>query len=141
MQLAGSYLYIPVSHLNNAAAWYTKHFSFRVYKEDALFIELRSESGVRIMLIPNEEGIYSHMHYSTGTQAVYGFVVMNIHEVYQELKDAGIQVTAITDYEGLSFKFYDPDQNMIELWGDYPQVGWTVFESLNKNNSNRRSIQ
>lgn len=25
---------------------------------------------------------------------------------------------------------YDPDRNIIELWGDYPDVGWTIFEPL-----------
>lgn len=130
MSIYSSYLYIPVSDLRRSAEWYHTHFGFRVVKEDVLFLELRSEFGVRVMLIMNEPGIHSHMNYSTGTQAAYGFVVHNIHEIYQELSASGIEVSTTTDYQGNSFKFHDPDGNMIELWGDYPEVGWTTFERV-----------
>lgn len=132
MSIFSSYSYIPVSDLKRSAEWYNQHFGFQVVKEDALFLELRSEFGVRVMLIMNEPGITSHMNYSTGTQAAYGFVVHNIHEIYQKLTSLGIEVTSMTDYEGSSFKFYDPDRNIIELWGDYPEVGWTTFERIDE---------
>lgn len=132
MSIFSSYLYIPVSDFKRSAEWYKQHFGFRVVKEDALFLELRSEFGVRVMLIMNEPSIHSHMDYSTGTQAAYGFVVPNIHEIYQELASSGVEVMSMTDYEGTSFKFYDPDRNIIELWGDYPEIGWTTFERIDE---------
>ncbi|UNK16982.1 VOC family protein [Paenibacillus sp. N3/727] len=130
MQVMGSYIYIPVSDLRLSAEWYKENFGLITVKEDDLYLELRSASGVRVMLIDNEQNITSHMNYSTGTQAAYGFVIHNITEVFRDLVAKGIEVTPITDYQGLSFKFFDPDRNIIELWGDYPDVGWTIFEPL-----------
>ncbi|BBH24343.1 hypothetical protein Back11_56880 [Paenibacillus baekrokdamisoli] len=134
MQVINSYIYIPVSNLQASASWYNKHLEFKKFKEDKLFLELRSDTGVRIILIDNDDcKVTSHMNYSNGTQAAYGFIVSDINEAYQQLIESGIQVSHITDYVGLSFKLHDPDGNIIELWSDYPKsTGWTIFEPLNK---------
>jgi len=115
-----SYQYIPVSNLQNSAEWYAKHFGFKVIVEDPLYLELRTESGIRIMLIPKENNITSHMNYSNGPQAAYGFVVSNVDAVYKKLIEQGVEVGKISNYQGTSFGFQDPDGNVIELWGDYP---------------------
>lgn len=75
MQLICGYHYIPVSNLQSSAEWYATHLGFKVVVEDPLYLELRTESGIRIMLIPNENKITSHMKYANGPQAAYGFVV------------------------------------------------------------------
>ncbi|MBD2870269.1 VOC family protein [Paenibacillus arenilitoris] len=134
MQILGSYSYIPVSNLQEAARWYGKHLGLRVVREDELFLELRSASGVRVLLIGNDDArVTFHMNDSTGTQASYGFVVPDLREAHRQLAESGITVGSVTDYEALSFKFHDPDGNIVELWSDYPDpaAGWTVFEPLN----------
>jgi catechol 2,3-dioxygenase-like lactoylglutathione lyase family enzyme len=124
LQINMSYQYIPVSNLQQAAEWFTEHLGFKLALEDPICLELRTETGVRIFLIPNDEGrVTSQMNYSNGVQASYGFTVSDdIPSLYQQFKDKGIEVGKLTDYQGLSFKFYDPDGNTIELWGDYPKV-------------------
>ncbi|MDQ8738981.1 VOC family protein [Paenibacillus sp. LHD-38] len=122
MQLNTSYQYIPVTNLQQALKWYSEHLGFKLAVEDPICLELRTESGVRVFLIPNDEGkVTSHMNYANGVQATYGFTVAeDIHSLYQQFKDKGIKVGKLSDYQGLSFKFFDPDGNAIELWGDYP---------------------
>lgn len=120
MQVRNSYHYIPVSNLQQSAAWYKEHLGFEVVHEDPIFLELRAESGARIILIPNEKGITSHMNYPNGAQAAYGFVVTDIEAIYQQFVDKGIKVGEISNYVGTSFAFHDLDGNVIELWSDYP---------------------
>jgi catechol 2,3-dioxygenase-like lactoylglutathione lyase family enzyme len=121
MQITGSYQYIPVSNLQKARDWYVDNLGFKTVHEDPIFLELRTESGVRIILIPNEGNpITAHMNYPNGTQAAYGFMVSDIEAVYQQLTDKGIKVGKMSNYAGASFKFEDPDGNVIELWSDYP---------------------
>lgn len=125
MIITSSYHYIPVSNLQQSRDWYTEHLGFRTVKEDPLFLELQTASGVRIMLISNGGNITSHMNYPSGTQAAYGFTVSDIDLVYQEFINKGIKVGKITEYAGKSFGFHDPDGNIIEVWSDYPErVVW-----------------
>lgn len=121
MQITSSYHYIPVSNLQRSKDWYTEHLGFKIVMEDPIFLELRTDSGVRIMLIPNNGNITSHMNYPNGTQAAYGFVVSDIESVYQQFINKGIKVGKLTKYAGMSFKFHDPDGNILELWSDYPK--------------------
>lgn len=122
MRLKNSYIYIPVRDLQRALNWYSEHLGFRLVVEDPFCTEIRSESGVRAFLIHNDAGnVTSQMHYRNGIQAAYGFTVdEDIPTLYGQLRDKGIRVGELTDYQGLSFKFFDPDGNAIELWGDYP---------------------
>ncbi|MFC5652197.1 VOC family protein [Paenibacillus solisilvae] len=122
MQIKSSYLYIPVSDLYKSANWYKEHLGFEIVVEDPIYLELRTESGVRVMLIPNEDQVKSHMNYSNGPQASYGFIVSDIGVMYKELKEKGIQVNRISEYAGTSFGFHDPDGNILELWSDYPSA-------------------
>lgn len=119
MKITSSYQYIPVSDLQKAREWYSKLFGFETVIEDSIFMELKTESGVRIMLIPNGYTVTSHMKYPSGTQAAYGFTISNVESVYQQFIDSGIKVGKLTNYAGMSFKFEDPDGNIIELWSDY----------------------
>jgi len=120
MQITSSYIYIPVSNLELAAKWYEEHLEFNVVKVDPIFLELRTESRVRVMLIPNEKNIMSHMNYANGPQATYGFTVSDIMSAYNYLVSKGIRVRKISNYDGTSFGFQDLDGNIIELWSDSP---------------------
>jgi catechol-2,3-dioxygenase len=120
VKLLGGYHYIPVSNLYQSSEWYSKHLGFQVVFEDPLYLELKSESGIRIMLITDEGKVRSHMTYSTGPQAAHGFIVSNIESIYQDFIDKGIKVNKMSNYQGLSFGFSDPDGNIIELWSDNP---------------------
>ncbi len=121
MQIRNSYLYIPVSNLIRSSNWYCEHLGFKVHYEDSLFMELRTETGVRTILISNENGITSHMNYQNGVQAAYGFIVSDIITAYQNLVDKGIKVGQISEYAGKSFSFQDIDGNVLEFWSDYLQ--------------------
>jgi len=120
MKLESGYHYISVSNLKRSTEWYSKHLGFHLKFEDPLYVELRSESGIRIMLILNEDHVVSHMTYSNGPQASHGFIVSDIEGAYQELMEMGVEVNRISNYQGRSFGFHDLDGNIIELWSDYP---------------------
>ena len=51
MRLLHGYHYIPVSDLKKSAEWYSKHLGFQTVIEDPLYFELRSVSGIRILLL------------------------------------------------------------------------------------------
>jgi len=122
VQIISNYQYIPVSNLKLVSEWYIENLGFEIVFEDPIFIELRTLSGVRIILIPNDEGkVTSHMNYSNGSQSTYGFTVSDIYAIYQQFKEKGIEVGELSDYQGLSFGFNDPDGNKIEIWSDYPK--------------------
>lgn len=120
MQVLGGYYYIPVSNLQQTGDWYKEHLGFSIVKEDPTYLELRTESGVRILLLPNEDQLTSHMKFPNGPQAAYGFTVSDIDALYQQFVDRGIQVGKLFNYAGKSFSFHDPDGNVIELWSDHP---------------------
>ncbi|WP_186327356.1 VOC family protein [Paenibacillus sp. Y412MC10] len=122
MELLSGYIYIPVTNLERSEAWYAKYLHFETAFEDPLYVEMRSTTGIRIMLIVSEEAVNSQMTYSNGPQAAYGFVVPDIDQARQWLMDHGIEVRRISNYQGKSFGFYDPDGNIIELWSDYPKA-------------------
>lgn len=73
--LIRSYIYIPVADLEKAASWYEKILDFNVIHRDSLYFDMRTDNGVRIMLIPSEKNTTSQMQYSTGQQPAYGFCV------------------------------------------------------------------
>jgi catechol 2,3-dioxygenase-like lactoylglutathione lyase family enzyme len=118
----GGYIYIPVTNLERSVEWYAKYLHFETAFEDPLYVEMRSTTGIRIMLIVSEETVNSQMTYSSGPQAAYGFIVPDIDQARQWLMDHGIEVRRISNYQGKSFGFYDPDGNIIELWSDYPKA-------------------
>ncbi|MBP1996244.1 VOC family protein [Paenibacillus eucommiae] len=115
--IKSAYLTIPVSNLQSSANWYGEHFGFKIVTEDSIFLELMTESGVRILFQHNDHNINSHMTYSGGTlQSAYGFIVSDAELLYKEFIDKGINVGELFDYQGKSFSFYDPDGNYIEVW-------------------------
>lgn len=114
--LKSSYLAIPVTDIQTAAEWYGKHFGFKVVTEDPIFLELLTESGVRICLSQHEMKVNSHINLPDGPFPVQGFIVLDAASVYQELKNDGVEVGEFFDYQGKSFSFYDPDRNFIEVW-------------------------
>lgn len=122
MELLSGYIYIPVTNLERSVEWYAKYLHFETAFEDPLYVEMRSTTGIRILLIVSEEAVNSQMTYSNGPQAAYGFVVPDIDQARQWLMDHGIEVRRISNYQGKSFGFYDPDGNIIELWSDYPKA-------------------
>nr|WP_145160527.1 VOC family protein [Paenibacillus terrae] len=122
MKLLNGYFYIPVTNLARSVEWYAKYLHFETAFEDPLYVEMRSTTGIRILLIVSEEAVNSQMTYSNGPQAAYGFVVPDIDQARQWLMDHGIEVRRISNYQGKSFGFYDPDGNIIELWSDYPKA-------------------
>jgi hypothetical protein len=94
MQINNSYQYIPVSNLQRAAEWFSENLGFKLVVEDPICLELRTESGVRIFLVPNDEGkVTSHMNFSNGVQASYGFTVYDdIPSLYQQFIAKGIRL-------------------------------------------------
>ena len=116
MQLSNSYLYIPVSDFDKSVEWYQDVLDFKLKLSDPIYRDLKSQSGIRIMLIERRDNINSQMMYDTGAQASYGFMVKNIEGIRTELLSKGVKVTEIGDYQGKSFSFFDPDDNKIEIW-------------------------
>ena len=116
MKLINSYLYIPVSDFNRSVEWYQDVLGFKLKLSDPIYRDLKSQSGIRIMLIERRDNINSQMMYDTGAQASYGFKVKNIVNIRSELISKGVRVTEIGDYQGKSFSFFDLDDNKIEIW-------------------------
>ena len=116
MELLGGYIYIPVSDFSEAIKWYNDILGFELVFCDPLYRELRSWSGIRVMLIERRGGINSHMMYDTGAQASYGFSVNDIESIHSELISKGVEAKKIGEYQGKPFSFSDPDGNILELW-------------------------
>lgn len=101
IQLKHAYLTIPVSNLQQSAAWYGEHFGFKVVTEDSLYLELVNESGVRILFQQNEHRLNSHFKYPDGTlQSSYGFIVADAESAYNDLVEHGVKVGKFFDYQG-----------------------------------------
>ena len=116
MELLNGYIYIPVSDFKKAAEWYKNILGFVTVFTDPLYYELRTPSGIRVMLIERRDGVNSHMMYDTGAQPAYGFSVPNAEAAYNELISKNVEVGKISLYQGKSFGFYDTDGNKIEIW-------------------------
>ena len=116
MKLLSGYVYIPVSDFDEAAKWYNAILGFELVFIDPLYRELRSPSGIRIILIERRGEINSHMMYDTGAQASYSFSVNDIEGIHSELASKGVKTKKISEYQGKSFSFLDMDGNIIELW-------------------------
>ena len=114
--LIDSYVYIPVRDLERAADWYEKNLEFRLIYKDSLYYDMRTENGVKIMLIPTEGNMTSQMQYSTGQQPAYGFCVDAFDAIKAKLEKNRVKIGEVFDYFGRSFSFYDLDGNKIELW-------------------------
>lgn len=112
MNLLGSYQYVYVSNLKRSADWYEEYLGFKLWREDPYFLDLRTDSGIRILLVEQE---------NPNTQLDYGFVTSDVHSIYRRLKEKEIKVSEMTNYVGDSFRFHDPDGNLIEMWSDYPE--------------------
>ena len=126
MELINGYCYIPVSDIEKAAEWYKKIFGFKTVNtvnsvnKDPYYYELRSPSGIRILLI-EIRGVNSHLVSNEGPQAAYGFTVKDAEAAYSELLSKNVGVMKIVDNQGKSFEFYDLDGNIIELWEEEKQ--------------------
>ena len=117
--IISSYIYIPVSDLEKAADWYEKNLGFKVINKDSLYYDMRTDNGVKIMLIPSEKSITSQMQYSTGEQPAYGFCIDDFDVMKEKLEMNGVKIGEVFDYFGRSLSFFDPDGNKIEIWEDY----------------------
>jgi len=116
MKLHCGYVYIPVSDFDKATEWYGSVMDFELVFTDPLYRELRSPSGIRVMLIERRSGVNSHMVYDTGPQAAYGFTVSDIEEIQYVLNQKGVTTKNVGEYQDKSFSFTDLDGNVIELW-------------------------
>jgi len=117
LNLRSAYLTIPVSDVRRSIAWYGEHFGFKVVLEDPYYVEMQNESGIRILLHPNEHSLHAHFVYPNGApQSSYGFIVDDAEAAYRYLQEQGVKVGEFFDYQGQSFSFYDPDGNFIEVW-------------------------
>ncbi|MCQ6557357.1 VOC family protein [Paenibacillus mendelii] len=117
IQLNSTYLTIPVSNLKRSAQWYGEHFGFKLITEDPNYLELISDSGIRILFQQNDHNLHSHFIYPGGAvQSSYGFLVSYAESAYNYLIGQGVKVGEFFDYQGKSFSVYDPDGNFIEIW-------------------------
>lgn len=114
--LKSAYLGIPVSDLEAAAEWYGEHFGFKVVTRDPIFLKLLTETGVTICLSKHDPAFRSHMQLPDGPFPVQGFIVADAEAVHNELRQRGVEVGQLFDYQGQSFSFYDLDGNFIEVW-------------------------
>ncbi|WJQ80051.1 VOC family protein [Brevibacillus brevis] len=66
-------------------------------------------------------GLY---RYGRTSPADHLLAVDKIHEVYEELKSKGIEVSEMTYKRGggYSFRFRDPDGHLNHLWGGWPSA-------------------
>ena len=66
--LISSYIYIPVSDLEKAAGWYEKNLDFNVIYKDSLYFDMRTDNGVKIMLIPSEKNYLANAVFNRATE-------------------------------------------------------------------------
>ena len=105
--------------MEKAASWYEKILDFNLIHRDSLYFDMRTDNGVKIMLIPRENNITSQMQYSTGLQPAYGFCVDDFDSISEKLVMNSVKIGEVFDYFGRSLSFFDLDGNKIEIWEDY----------------------
>ena len=71
--------------MEKAASWYEKNLDFKVIYKDTLYFDMRTDNGVKIMLIPSERNSIYQMQYSTGEQPTYGFCVDDFDVIKEKL--------------------------------------------------------
>ena len=98
--LISSYIYIPVNDLEKAASWYEKNLDFKIIYKDSLYFDMRTDNGVKIMLIPSERNITSQMQYSTGEQPAYGFCVDDFDSIKEKLEMNSVKIGEVFYYFG-----------------------------------------
>ncbi|GAA0323908.1 hypothetical protein GCM10008967_13050 [Bacillus carboniphilus] len=115
----------PVSNVEKSVAWYQKvlgvslTFPFQPGDQEAWLNLGNAGFGlIQCEEIPTLEFIDTY----NKVQPIVQFQVENIHEVYEELQNKGVNTGDMVYKEegGYSFTFYDLDGHAASLWGGWP---------------------
>lgn len=116
---------LPVKDLEASVKWYREvlelpfSFEFSPEDNDAWF----NVGGIGLGLIRCPNVPRMEFIDSVGQlQPIVSLQVDNIHDVYQEIKDKGIEVSDMSYKKsgGYSFTLRDPDGHLAHLWGGWP---------------------
>ncbi|MED5017338.1 VOC family protein [Paenibacillus chibensis] len=113
-----AYNVIPVKHVEQAAAWYTKHFGFQVRNKREGYLSLFRENRPILDLIQSDHDSRATFEVNNRKRWVITFFTNDIESLHASLKSEQVQVGNIAD-EGKYGKFFvleDPDGNLFDVW-------------------------
>ncbi|PFG12070.1 VOC family protein [Bacillus sp. es.036] len=111
-------VFIPVTNLVKAIAWYEKHLG--VQKIEEWGDGVGKGAGFYFPNSPTQLGLVQ-VESATSTEfqvkgehrnSYFNFLVEDIHDFYRKLNDAGVETTELEDFGGMTcFDFYDLNGN------------------------------
>lgn len=113
-----AYNVIPVKDVEQAAAWYTKHFGFQVRNKREGYLSLFRENRPILDLIQSDHDSRATFEVNNRKRWVITFFTNDIECLHASLKAEQVQVGNIAD-EGKYGKFFvleDPDGNLFDVW-------------------------
>ncbi|MEC0370591.1 VOC family protein [Paenibacillus chibensis] len=113
-----AYNVIPVKDVEQAAAWYTKHFGFQVRNKREGYLSLFRENRPILDLIQSDHDSRATFEVNNRKRWVITFFTNDIESLHAVLKSEQVQVGNIAD-EGKYGKFFvleDPDGNLFDVW-------------------------
>ncbi|MCJ8010860.1 VOC family protein [Paenibacillus sp. KQZ6P-2] len=116
-----AYNVIPVSDVEQAAAWYVKHFGFNVRHPREGSVSLFRDNRPILVLIQSENDSRATFEVNNRKRWVTTFFTNDIESLHADLKSEGVQVGNIAD-EGKYGKFFvleDPDGNLFDVWENH----------------------
>lgn len=119
-------IYLPVSNPNKSAEWYVKHLGLKLLapvEQHSTQAQLGLASNQSLFLIQTKDKTNANFIEVNGNeQCVLTFEVSNFEHLYKELKESGVNVTAIEDNAdcGMNFYVYDLDRNKLDIWSGWP---------------------
>lgn len=111
-------IFIPVTNIEKATEWYEKHLGVKKIEdwgEGAGFYF--PDSSTQLGLIKVEETQPSEFVIKGDRKNSYfNFLVEDIHAIYQQLNNSGVETTGIEDFNGMKcFDFFDLDNNAFSV--------------------------
>jgi hypothetical protein len=117
-------IYIPTTDTEKTAQWYMDNLGLKLMRPVHEYqAQLRIPSGQAIFLIKTPERTNLNYIQIGGTeQCALTLEVNDFHGLYNRMKNNGTNVSDIEDNGGcgLNFYAYDPDGNMLDIWGGWP---------------------
>ncbi|WP_158289356.1 VOC family protein [Paenibacillus flagellatus] len=102
-------VFLPVSNLENALAWYTDVFGYEVRWKNARFAGLKVGPNVGFHLVETKDYVPNTNY------CPLNFAVKDIEAARKRLEEKGVRMTELRAGEPVRFDFFDADGNMLTI--------------------------
>lgn len=118
-------VYIPVTHAEASARWYIEHFGMELLRPASTDqAQLRISDDQTIFLIRTaERTTLNYTEVNGNEMSALTLEVEHLDELYRSMQEAGVRTDQLEDAGGCGrgFHAYDPDGNMLHVWGGWPE--------------------